>query len=207
VAFPRRLLSQNEELVLDLRPHWIALVAPLAETAVIVVAVIAALVYIPDSWPSWVRWVIVLAGITLFASYPARRVVAWFTSHFVITSDRLIHRSGWFAKESMEIPLERISDVRFHQGVFERMIGAGDLTIESPGEYGQERFTDIRRPEHVQKVVYEMTEANQRRMATATSQPLSVADELAKLDRLRDDGVITEEQFEAQKARLLQGRG
>jgi hypothetical protein len=34
---------------------------------------------------------------------------------------------------------------------------------------------------------------------------VSVADELAKLDRLRADGVITAEEFSAQKARLLGG--
>jgi uncharacterized membrane protein YdbT with pleckstrin-like domain len=206
MPFPRRLLAENEELVLDLRPHWIGLVGPIAETALIVVAVIVVLVSTPNSWPSWVRWLTFLLGVALFLWHAARRIVAWATSHFVVTSDRLIHRSGWFAKQSMEIPLERISDVRFHQGAFERLIGAGDLTIESPGEYGQETFTDIRRPEHVQKVVYEMTEANQQRMATTSSRPASVADELAKLDRLRDDGVLTEEEFEAQKARLLGSR-
>ena len=165
MPFPRRLLSQDEELILDLRPHWIALVVPIAETALIVAAVAVALAYTPHSWPAWVRWATVAIGLVLFVARPARRIVAWATSHFVVTSDRVVHRSGWFAKQSMEIPLENISDVRFHQGVFERMIGAGDLTLESPGTFGQETFEDVRDPENVQKVIYEMNEANRRRMA------------------------------------------
>jgi hypothetical protein len=88
--------------------------------------------------------------------------------------------------------------------VFERMIGAGDLTLESPGTFGQENFSDVRHPEQVQKTIYEMNEANQRRMAAPAAAP-SLADELAKLDRLRDDGVISNEEFESQKARLLGG--
>lgn len=204
MPFPRRLLAQGEDLILDLRPHWIALAIPLAETVLIAVAVILALAYIPDSWPTWVRWAVVLAGVVLFAIHPGRLLLDWATSHFVVTSDRVIHRSGWFAKESMEIPLENVNDVRFKQTVFERLIGAGDLTLESAGEFGQQVFGDIRDPERVQKVIYETTEANQRRMAAPTA-PSSPADELAKLDRLRDEGVLTNEEFDREKRRLLGG--
>jgi uncharacterized membrane protein YdbT with pleckstrin-like domain len=201
MPFPRRLLSEGEELIMDLRPHWIALAMPVAETVLIVVAVILGLVYAPDSWPTAVSGALVALGVVLFLIHPLRLIVAWATSHFVVTSDRVIHRSGWFAKQSMEIPLEKISDVKFHQSVFERMIGAGDLTLESAGEFGQEVFGDVRKPEHVQKAIYEMAEANQRRMVTPGSS--SVADELAKLERLRQDGVLNEEEFQAQKTRLL----
>jgi uncharacterized membrane protein YdbT with pleckstrin-like domain len=202
MAFPRRLLSEGEQLIMDLRPHWIALAMPLAETALILAAAVAALIYVPDSWPTGARLAIAGAGVLLFVIHPLRRIVAWATSHFVVTSDRVIHRSGWFAKQSMEIPLENISDVRFHQGIFERMIGAGDLTLESPGTFGQETFGDVRKPERVQKTIYEMTEANQRRSVAPAAAP-SLADELAKLDRLRDEGVLSEDEFQAQKARLL----
>jgi uncharacterized membrane protein YdbT with pleckstrin-like domain len=202
MGFPRRLLAEGEELVLDLRPHWIALVLPVAETVLIAVGVILALAYLPDSWPTWVRWGIVLVGLILFAILPGRLLLDWATSHFVVTSDRVIHRSGWFAKQSMEIPLENINDVRFNQTVFERVIGAGDLTLESAGEFGQQIFSDIRDPERVQKVIYETSEANQRRMVSPSAAPSS-ADELAKLDRLRDEGVLTDDEFDREKRRLL----
>jgi uncharacterized membrane protein YdbT with pleckstrin-like domain len=206
MAFPRRLLADGEQLVLDLRPHWIALVPPVAVTALIVAAVVALFMFMPDDWPTWTRWLVVLLAMAAFVAYPARKFVAWVTSHFVVTTDRLIHRSGWFAKQSMEIPLENINDVRFAQTVFERLIGAGDLRIESAGEFGQQRFADIRDPEHVQKVVYEVGEENQRRMMAVARPRQSIADELDKLDRLRDEGVISEEEFRAQKDRLLRSR-
>jgi uncharacterized membrane protein YdbT with pleckstrin-like domain len=197
------LLSEGEKLVLDVRPHWIALVVPFFLTALILAGVIAAQVYVPDSWPTWVRWAIALGGLVLFVAGPARQVVAWATSHFVVTGDRLIHRSGWFAKRSMEMPLEKTSDVRFNQSVFERIIGAGDLTIESPGEFGQQTFSNVRRPEDVQKLIFEMGEENQRRMSAASHAGTPVGEELERLDRLRRDGVLTDSEFQAQKARLL----
>ena len=203
MTFPRRLLAQGERLVLDIRPHWIALVLPIGATALIVAAVVVALVAMPDSWPAWVPWTAVLVGAVLIVAYPLRRFVAWVTSHFVVTSDRLVHRSGWFAKRSMEIPLENINDVRFSQSVFERVIRAGDLVIESAGEHGQESFSDIRNPEQVQKIVYETSEENQRRMHAEGRPEPSLAEELTKLDRLRSEGVLSEQEFEIQKRRLL----
>ncbi len=204
MGFPRRLLADHEQLILDLRPHWISLVPPVAATVLIVAAVGAALVYIPASWPNWVAWAAAVVGVILLLAYPFRFLIDWITSHFVVTSDRLIHREGWFAKRSMEIPLENINDVRFNQTVFERLIKAGDLTIESAGEFGQQNFTDIRDPENVQKVIYEVSEENKQRMygGDRGGGP-SLADELTKLDRLRDEGVISNEEFEAQKARLF----
>jgi uncharacterized membrane protein YdbT with pleckstrin-like domain len=203
MAFPRRLLAEGEELVLDLRPHWIGLVWPLTEIALDVAGVALILVYMPDAWATWVRWLVVAvgAGLVLVSAIP--KIVAWATSHFVVTTDRVIHREGWFAKRSMEIPLENISDVRFSQSVFERLIGGGDLVLESAGEFGQQSFTNIRRPESVQKTIYEMNEANLRRSQGAAGVPASLADELAKLDRLRDEGLLSDGEFEAQKARLL----
>jgi uncharacterized membrane protein YdbT with pleckstrin-like domain len=203
MGFPKRLLAEGERLVLDLRPHWIALVLPVGATVLIVAATALALAYIPDSWPAWVRWLAVVAGVVLMIAYPARRLVDWVTSHIVVTSDRLVHREGWFAKRSMEIPLENINDVRFSQSVFERVIRSGDLVIESAGEHGQQSFSDIRDPEQVQKVIYETSEENQRRMMSGAGSGFSVADELSKLDRLRDEGVISEAEFEEHKRRLL----
>jgi uncharacterized membrane protein YdbT with pleckstrin-like domain len=212
MAFPRRLLADHEDIVLELRPHWIALVFPIFVSVLVVAAMIVALTLVPDSWPSWLRWATFGVAVALIVIYPLRDIVSWVTSLFVVTTDRLIHRSGWFAKKSMEIPLENINDVHFSQSVFERIIRAGDITIESAGEYGQQHFSDIRNPEHVQKVIYEESEKNKNRMYSprgaapaVPSAPVSVADELAKLDRLRADGVITEEEFSAQKARLLGG--
>jgi uncharacterized membrane protein YdbT with pleckstrin-like domain len=204
MGFPKRLLADHEQLLLDLRPHWISLVFPIAATVLIVAAAGAALVYIPDSWPNWVAWAAVVVGAILLIAYPVRFFIDWITSHFVVTTDRLIHREGWFAKRSMEIPLENINDVRFNQTVFERVIKAGDLTIESAGEFGQQNFTDIRDPEKVQKVIYEVSEENKQRMYTGGRGAPSVADELTKLDRLRDEGVISNEEFEAQKGRLFE---
>ena len=94
MAFPRRLLVEGEELVMDLRPHWIALVMPsIATVATFVVMLILYRTFEEDI----LDLVVGIAGTLFLLAYPLRRLVDWLTSHFVVTSDRIIHRRGFIA--------------------------------------------------------------------------------------------------------------
>ena len=93
------------------------------------------------------------------------RYLKWISTNFVITSQRLIFRQGIIAKSGIEIPLDRVNNVNFSQGIIERMLGAGDLLIESGGEDGQQRFTDIRHPDEVQNLIHAQVEHAVRRRA------------------------------------------
>jgi len=220
MPFPRRLLIEGEELVLDLRPHWIALVGPVIVTVLVLVGWGLALAYAPDhgAGRSTVIWGSLIIGVLILLWYPLRRIVAWLTSNFAVTSDRIIHREGFIAKHTMEIPLEAINDIRFHQSVFERMVGAGDLIIPSASEFGRNTFANVRNPEAVQRTIYQQGERNKERMYQGrSSQPPtptppapppeapSVTTELERLADLRAKGVLTEAEFQDQKRRVLGG--
>ena len=201
MAFPTRLLVEGEELVLDLRPHWVALIMP----AIATVLTLAAMIVLYETFEEGILDTIVgIAGTLFLLAYPVRRLIDWLTSHFVVTSDRIIHRRGFIAKYSMEIPLEAINDVRFDQGIVDRMIGAGTLVVQSASEAGRQVFDHIRGPEEVQKTIYHQGELNQQRMLGGSAgRPHSTTSELERLADLRARGVLTEEEFQAQKRRLL----
>ena len=157
--------------------------------------------------------IIWIALVVFLVVYPVRKLVWWLTSDFVVTSSRVIHREGFIAKRSMEIPLDKINDVRFEQGIFERMVGAGTLVIQSASESGRNEFKFIRHPEEVQRTIYHESEADQTRTVqratpppSATAGAPSTTTELERLADLRARGVLTEEEFQAQKARIL-GQG
>jgi uncharacterized membrane protein YdbT with pleckstrin-like domain len=138
--------------------------------------------------------------------YFLQRWIAWISTNFVVTTDRCIYREGIISKRGIEIPLERINTVFFNQGIVDRMVGAGTLTIESAGEHGVQTFEDVRNPIAVQQELYQQMEDNENRKFDRVRSPatqLSVADEIAKLAALRDDGHITQAEFESQKAALL----
>ncbi len=208
MPFPRHLLTDDEELVLDLRPHWWYLAAPGAVLGVGVLFGIASLVR------DWYGIVDVAVGLWVLAALVWFGVMylRWTTTNFVVTSERVISRSGIVAKQGIEIPLDRINTVFFNQSLFERVIGAGDLGIESAGEGGRQTFTDIRRPNLVQNEIYRQVEGLETRRlqrmgqaASAGAAPteLSIPEQIEKLDQLRRQGVVTEEEFEAKKRDLL----
>lgn len=202
--FPEKLLFDSEEVVIDLKPHW-------WHFAKSVATAIAALALFLWAW-SWDgsnffedagQFVLVVAFlIALF--WLGVRWLKWRSTHFVVTSDRLIYRSGVFAKTGIAIPLERVNNINFHQGFLERIIRAGDLQIESAGQDGQQLFSDIRRPDEVQSLIHAQIEENGRRgMQQVVSTNTDIASQLEKLEGLRDRGTLSEAEFDKEKRRLL----
>lgn len=203
MPYPKKLLNDYETVALDLHPHWWFFSGPafaLAGSIVLGIVVRAATDGDTRSVLSWIA----LALIVVTAVWLVVRYLRWATTNFVITSDRLVFRQGVLAKSGIEIPLERVNNVNFNQSIFERMLGAGDLLIESGGEDGQSRFTDIRRPERVQKLIHAQMEANdQRARSFVAPAALDVASQLEKLEGMLQRGTLTPEEFDEHKRRLL----
>ena len=202
MPFDQSNLHRNEEVVLDLHPHWIML----AKGIVLLVLTIALGIWVLTTDLHNILKGFV--GIAILASviYTLQRTIAWVSTNFVVTTDRCIYREGIISKRGVEIPLERINTVFFNQSIIDRIIGAGTLTIESAGENGVQTFEDVRDPIGVQQVLYQEMEDNENRKFDRVRGPatqVSVADEISKLAALRDQGHLTHEQFEEQKAKLL----
>lgn len=209
MPFPKRLLNDYEEVAVDLHPHWWFFSEPAAALlAAIAVAIVVAAKRVMTGTAHTVLSFASIALILITAAWLVVRYLDWATTNFVITSDRMIYRHGVFAKSGIEIPLERVMNVNFHQSFFERIIGAGDLLIESGGVDGQQRFTDIRRPESVQNRIHSEIEKNESRKfgnAGNLNAPAAadVPSQLEKLEGLLQRGTITQAEFDAQKAKLL----
>ena len=140
----------------------------------------------------------------------------------MLTTDRVIYRSGVVAKHGIEIPLQRINTIFFSQRIFERLLGLGDLKIESASETGRPGVRghpqprqgaarhlradggqrepwprEARRPPRVQAVP-----GGSAGRAAAPAAP-SATDQIAELHRLHQSGALTDAEFEAKKAELL----
>jgi uncharacterized membrane protein YdbT with pleckstrin-like domain len=201
MAFPRRLLNEGEDVIAELRPHWWVFVKPAAAVVLLFVLAIAAQAVIGNGIVTAVP-----AGLGLVALvWLAARYARWATTVFVITTDRLVLRSGVLAKRGKEIPLERLMDISVHQSVFQRLIRSGDVMLESGGERGQEVVPSLPRPFEVQNVIYREIERAQGRTAAAAAggRELSIPEQIEKLDELRHRGVLSQAEFDAKKAQLL----
>jgi uncharacterized membrane protein YdbT with pleckstrin-like domain len=205
MGYPKRLLSEDEVIVSEFRPHWTGILKEGALLILIVVLII--LVELQEDWPGWISLGLIVAGLIVTAN----GLIRWLTTLHVITNERVIYRAGLISKTGKEIPHEVINDVAFNQRALERIFGTGDLLIESAGTHGQSRYQDIPDPEGVQSLIYREREkrltqqnvAGMQSFSSSTSQ--SVAEQLDTISRLHDEGKLSDAEFEAQKKKLLDG--
>ncbi len=137
------------------------------------------------------------------------RYIRWVSTSLVVTTCRLIRRTrGAVDRNDREIPLRRLTDISYHQSLFERVIGAGDVLLESAGREGQEVFPDLPRPARIQQAIAVQLDrpapsdgpaARHRRVAMAGRYPAQIE----QLDALRRRGLITDAEFQAKKTQLL----
>ena len=155
MAYPRKLLGEGEEIVLDLHPHWKVMFLPFLE--LLALLALAGFLLAQD-FGSTANYVIVGVGLLLVLVLFVVPLLKWRTTHFVVTTERVVMRSGVLGRQGRDIPLVRINDVSFHHSFFERLLGCGTLVVESAGERGQVTLTEIPRVERVQRTVYDLVD-------------------------------------------------
>jgi uncharacterized membrane protein YdbT with pleckstrin-like domain len=208
VPYPQRLLNDGEEVALDLRPHWWYFSRHILSAIPLVLLLVLSW-KVGNTFVWWVWGVIAL----VWAGWLGLQYLNWTFTHFVVTNSRVIFRTGVLAKHGVEIPMDRVANINFNQSIWERVIGAGDLEIESAGKDGQSKFDDVWHPDAVQQELYRQMELHAKTRAgwnAGTAAPAAAApapslpEQLQQLADLRDRGVLTTAEFEAKKAQLLE---
>ncbi len=202
MPFPHRLLNDYETITLDLHPHWWFLAPAAAATTVSGVMTLTALAQF-DGWLETLARYLMIGALVVSAAWLVVKMVQWRTTYLVVTSHRVIYRQGVLARHGVEIPLERMSNVNFKQTIFERLIGTGVLIIESAGGDGDEKFSNIQRPQEVQDIVHTALQRRDSRTEVNHAK-VDIATQLEKLEGLRQRGALSAEEFAQQKRRLLE---
>jgi uncharacterized membrane protein YdbT with pleckstrin-like domain len=197
MGYPERLLTEDEQILQQFHPHWRVLLpvvgwALVLGTLAVVLNSVLGAQYTP----------IIGAGAgVLWLLLSLRRLFHWYFTTYVLTTERIIVRHGWLARSGTEIPLENINNVLFNQRVIERMLGYGDVLIESAGQQGQSQLENIPRPEEFQAEVYRARE--ERALHFSGGGQRDVVAQLESLADLRERGHLTDAEFQAKKRRLL----
>jgi len=198
VGFSEKLLHADEQIVLELHPHWFSLIKPIGALVAAVALGVASLV-VGVTVLQWAALAVLVAALLLFA----QRFSGWVRTDFVVTTERVIYQQGLVSRRGTQMPLEKINTVDFQQSVFERLIGAGDLILESGSDRGTETFSDVRRPMAVQHVIQEQMDRHEKMAMGGGARQATVPEQIAQLADLRDRGLISSEEFELKKADLL----
>jgi len=92
--------------------------------------------------------------------------VRWLTTHYVVTTHRVLVRRGVLTKTGKDITLSKITDVSFQQTLLDRIIGAGSLHIESAGDSPDEDFRNIPHSNQVQQLINRLIDEDDLRRRT-----------------------------------------
>ncbi|MGC4109001.1 MAG: PH domain-containing protein [Nocardioides sp.] len=148
MAISNKLLTDGESVVVDTRTHPKALILP----GLVLVVTLALAIFldrkISNGVVSLVVWVLALVVILWWVLRP---FLDWLTATYTVTTKRLITREGLISRKGHDIPLMRISDVAFDQGIVDRMLGCGTLVISDASTHGSVRLHDIPHVELVQR--------------------------------------------------------
>lgn len=201
----RTQLKKDEKLLLVIRQHWIKLMLPFFAWLLLSIVLL---------W--WLtNYSIVFIIILLTAIYPMIEYINWKYNLWAVTNMRVVDESGFFTRYSKESPLDKINNVEYDQPIMGRILGYGNVDIQTAAEMGETKYTLIHRPKLLKDTIthaqeeYKKTQissqATQLAAAIAQHTPSQkmIADELHKLFELLQKGAITSEEYAAQKNRLL----
>ena len=141
-------------------------------------------------------------------------VIGWkyyvLQSHeYILTSRRVVQQTGIFTRRSVDSQLEKLNNVEHVQTLWGRILGYGDVLIDTASETGTTVFRRISRPLEFKRAILGATEAyragraGRTVAAVATPAEPSGAERMRQLKALLDDGLISPEEFEAKRRQIL----
>jgi uncharacterized membrane protein YdbT with pleckstrin-like domain len=203
----RTELKKEEKILVIIRQHWIKLALPFF------------------AWLLAATLLIMFAGTTGFvialvtALYPMYEYLNWKNNLWCVTNLRVVDESGFFSRYSKESPLDKINNVEYDQSLWGRLFGYGNVDIQTAAEMGETTYQLIHHPKLLKDTItqaqeeYKKTQINKQATqlaeaiakSTSSIQPSQqmIADELQKLFNLYQQGAITQEEYIAQKSKLM----
>jgi len=166
VGFPENVLARGEKVVKNLHPHWLTVFgASLVGVLVIAAAAFASWATPDDTTGNRIQWVSVGVAALLFLALVVVPFLRWRTTHYVVTTHRVMVRRGILSKEGKDITLSKVTDVSFRQSFLDRLIRAGTLNIESAGDSADELLRNIPNSDDVQQLINALIDEDANRRA------------------------------------------
>ena len=156
MAFPDEVLSDEEEVVLHLHPHWKTAIRPALVALLALATATLAWVMLPQNSGGFLGFGLVALIMGYYGiRYGVSPLVIWRCTHYVVTDERVLLQDGVIARERRDLPLNRINDHLLTQSLLDRFFDTGTLTIDSIGDQAAV-LTAVPRAHHVQTALYEL---------------------------------------------------
>ena len=123
MSYVSKTLSPNEKIVFRAKFHWLY-----TFTAIL--------------------WALTILGI--FIAF--ERLIKKWTTEIVVTNYRFIVKTGWIARQTQEVSLDKIEEINLKQTFWGRVWGYGTLNVRGTG-IGDIQLPNIDDPVHLHKAL------------------------------------------------------
>ena len=161
-------LLPGEILVLKEHPHWIVIVKSLVIPILLLIAVAVADLTLLVSNQELILPV-TLAGVAIALLWLIVVWIRWQSTVYTLTNQRIKIETGVFSRQSKIVPIDRVQDCTTRQSLLGRMIGYGQVEIDSAGADGPEVLSHLPNPGYFRDQVF--VESEKRRSGSAAVQP------------------------------------
>jgi uncharacterized membrane protein YdbT with pleckstrin-like domain len=166
MRYPETLLSDDERVVADLHPGWINLVPATFWFLAVLSGLGVGIAYLPSNSAHTPLLIAMLVfAFVLLWQLSLLPFARWRTSHYVFTTYRVLIRRGVLRHVGRDIPLQHIRDVTVSRSLWDHIVGAGTITIESSAGQGTETLHNLRKPGRVQQLLKRLIEEDGERRA------------------------------------------
>jgi uncharacterized membrane protein YdbT with pleckstrin-like domain len=202
-------LQPGEQILYQAHPSLVPLAAPLFLAAAAAIAGLAAWRYFQQGWALALAGLVAVPALVLALA----RYVRLSANRYILTDRRLLRISGVFSRASMDSYLDKINNVEHRQTFWGRLVGYGDVEVDTASETGAEVFPRIGDPVAFKRAIDAATLAYRNAVrAPGRAAPASAAagaapsgaDKIRELKRLLDDGLISQAEFEAKRKQILE---
>jgi uncharacterized membrane protein YdbT with pleckstrin-like domain len=203
-SYLKNLLGENEHIIFVTHRHWLILLVEVLSESILAIALFVLITLI---WWIWLPSVFVLFGYLLLL-LPLlsllRDVLIWANRQYIVTNWRVIQIAGVFNKDVTDSSLEKVNDVKLEQSFWGRLLDYGDIEILTASELGVNKFSWVGQPIRLKTAMLNAKEKLEQGQASrGRKSEGDIVGLIAQLDSLRQQGVLTEEEFQQKKAQLL----
>ena len=203
-SYLQNLLSEREKIILVARQHWFILVSSIFFELAAIIIIFAATVTLAIVFQLYALIIaaigFVLMIIPVFSMI--HDILVWSNHQYLVTNRRVMQISGVINKAITDSSLEKVNDVKMEQSALGRVFGYGDIEILTASELGVNVFKRIEDPVEFKQA---MINAKEKLDYHETDLPKQegIPRLIAQLEALREQGVLTNEEFQQKKAQLL----
>lgn len=203
-SYLENLLSEREKIILVTRQHWFLLASAIFLEITAIMIIFAATITAAIFFQLYAL-LIAAAGFLLLiipVFSMVRDILLWTNHQYLVTNRRVIQISGVINKSITDSSLEKVNDVKMEQTALGRIFGYGDIEILTASELGVNQFKRIENPMGFKQAMLNAKEKLDYG-ESERSKSEGLPELLAQLEVLRQQGILTDDEFQQKKAQIL----